>query len=197
MKIAIPASGPDLESPVDPRFARCAYFIIYDTDNDKYDVIQNPFVSAPSGAGIQVAQMLLDKGVNAVLVGNIGPNAYQVLASAGIQVLPGVAGTVKEAIEHFKRGGTPPPVRYPSPPPAPPLPPGGPGFGWGRGFGRGWGFGRGGWGWGGAPPAPPQTTTPPSLSKDQEIAFLEEEIRRLEYALEAAKKRLKELKGEQ
>ncbi len=193
MKIAIPASGPDPESPVHPQFARCAYFIIYDTDNDRYDVIQNPFMSTPSGAGIQVAQMLLDKGVNAVVAGNIGPNAYQVLISTGIQILPGVTGTVKEAIERFKREATSPPVRQPSSPP--PFPPSGPGFGFGRGFGRGWGWG--GWGWGGAPPAPMPQATPPSLSKDQEIAFLEAEIRRLEYALEAAKRRLKELKGEQ
>jgi predicted Fe-Mo cluster-binding NifX family protein len=39
-----------------------------------------------------------------VLTGNCGPNAYQVLNAAGIQVMIGVAETIKQAIEDFKAG---------------------------------------------------------------------------------------------
>ena len=47
---------------------------------------------------------MVAKGVKAVLTGNIGPNAHQVLSAAGIEVLTGVSGVVKEAIENYKLG---------------------------------------------------------------------------------------------
>lgn len=104
MKIAISASGTDLDCQVDPRFGRSQYFIIVDTDTLEFEVIENPNVSAIGGAGIQSAQMMAEKGVQFVLTGNIGPNAFQTLASAGIQVITGISGTVREAIQLFKSG---------------------------------------------------------------------------------------------
>lgn len=104
MKVAISSSGRDLESSIDPRFGRCPYFIIVDTDTLSYELLPNSTVSTFHGAGIQAAQLIASKGVNAVLTGNIGPNAYDALSAAGIDVYTGVSGVIKDALGRFKRG---------------------------------------------------------------------------------------------
>ena len=105
MKIAITSSGPELTSQVDPRFGRCAYFIFIDTDSDKFEAIENSGAQGMGGVGIQAGQMMIDKGVKAVLTGNCGPNAFQTLKAAGVEVITGVSGTVKEVVDKFKTGG--------------------------------------------------------------------------------------------
>jgi predicted Fe-Mo cluster-binding NifX family protein len=104
MKLGISSSGQDLQSNVDPRFGRCPYFIIYDTDSDDYEIIDNQSRQAMGGAGIQAAQTISDKGVEAVVTGNIGPNAYKVLAAARINVYSGFTGSLKEAVDKVKNG---------------------------------------------------------------------------------------------
>ncbi len=104
MKIAISATGSTLDAEVDPRFGRCQYFIITDTETPQFEVVENSSAAASGGAGISAAQMIVGKGVKAVLTGNCGPNAYQVLSSAGIEVVTGVSGKVKDAIEGYKSG---------------------------------------------------------------------------------------------
>ena len=85
MKIAISATGSTLDAEVDPRFGRCQYFIIADPQTMEFEVVDNSSAMAAGGAGISAAQMIADKGVEAVLTGNCGPNAYQVLSAAGIR----------------------------------------------------------------------------------------------------------------
>ena len=104
MKIAISATGPTLDAEVDPRFGRCQYFIIVDPETMQFEAIENSGVMAAGGAGISAGQMIADKGVQAVLTGNCGPNAYQVLSAAGIQVITGVSGKVKDAVQSYKSG---------------------------------------------------------------------------------------------
>jgi len=104
MKIAITSTGPDLESNVDPRFGRCSYFLIIDSDSMDFEAIQNTNQSAGGGAGIQSAQLISQKDVDTVLTGNCGPNAYQTLSAAGINIMIGVSGSVREAVEKFKAG---------------------------------------------------------------------------------------------
>ena len=105
MKIAITSSGPELTSQVDPRFGRCAYFIFVDTDSDKFEAIENSGAQGMGGVGIQAGQMMIDKGIKAVLTGNCGPNAFQTLKAAGVEVITGVSGTVQEVVDKFKAGG--------------------------------------------------------------------------------------------
>lgn len=104
MKIAISATGPTLDADVDPRFGRCQHFIIADAETLKFEVLDNSSVGASSGAGISAAQMITDKGVEAVLTGNCGPNAYEVLSAAGIKVITGVVGKIQNAIQDYKLG---------------------------------------------------------------------------------------------
>jgi predicted Fe-Mo cluster-binding NifX family protein/NAD-dependent dihydropyrimidine dehydrogenase PreA subunit len=89
---------------VEARFGRCAYFIMIDTETMQFVGIENPNIALGSGAGIQSAQLMAERGVQAVLTGNCGPNAFQTFGAAGIQVVVGVSGIVKDAVARFKAG---------------------------------------------------------------------------------------------
>ena len=107
-KICISSDGSDLGSKVDPRFGRCRYFIFADTDTMEFEAVQNPNIEAMGGAGVQSGQFVAANKVKAVLTGNVGPNAFRTLQAAGVDVITGVTGTVKEAIEAYKKGGLKP-----------------------------------------------------------------------------------------
>ena len=104
MKIAVSATGTGLDAQVDPRFGRCQYFIIIDPDTMEFEVVANSAAMAGGGAGVSAAQMVAGKGVEAVLTGNCGPNAFNVLNAAGVKVMTGVAGTVQDAVSDYKAG---------------------------------------------------------------------------------------------
>lgn len=104
MRVAVSASGPTLDSPVDPRFGRCAYFVVIDPATMAFEAVENESISAAQGAGIATAQMIADKIVEAVLTGNCGPNAYQALEAAHVKVVTGVTGTVRDAVIAYKEG---------------------------------------------------------------------------------------------
>jgi predicted Fe-Mo cluster-binding NifX family protein len=103
MKIAISSQGKDLDSQVDPRFGRARYFIIYDTERDDFEVIDNGAnVNAGQGAGIQAAQSVVSQQVDLVVSGNLGPKAFQVLSAADVKTALWADGNVSEAIELAK-----------------------------------------------------------------------------------------------
>lgn len=104
MKIAVSSSGKDLDALIDPRFGRCAYFLMVETDDMSFEVFDNQSISLGGGAGIQSAQFISSKGAKAVITGNCGPNAVQTLAAAGIEVFLGNTGIVREALQKFKNG---------------------------------------------------------------------------------------------
>lgn len=98
------AAGPTLDAQVDPRFGRCAYFVVVDPSTMAFEAVENSSISAAQGAGIATAQMIAGKGVEAVLTGNCGPNAYQALEAAHVKVITGVTGTVRDAVAAYKDG---------------------------------------------------------------------------------------------
>jgi len=104
MKIAVTSSGKTLDSQVDSRFGRAAYFIIVDTETKDFVVIENENVAAGGGAGISSAKTVIDAGAEAVLTGNCGPNAERTLSASGVKLYTGATGTVAEAVELFKTG---------------------------------------------------------------------------------------------
>ncbi len=101
MKLAVSSRGQTLDSQMDPRFGRCAYFLIYDTDNNTFEAFENESVMLGGGAGIQSAEFVASKGAKAVLTGHCGPNAANTLAAAGVKLYVGHSGTVKECIDKF------------------------------------------------------------------------------------------------
>jgi predicted Fe-Mo cluster-binding NifX family protein len=106
MKICITSEGKTPESKVDPRFGRCANFIIQDTECGGFEAFENTNIGLQGGAGIQAAQFVVSKGVKAVLTGSVGPNAQQTLTAAGIKIITDISGTVKDAVEAYRAGKT-------------------------------------------------------------------------------------------
>jgi len=104
MKICVTSQGNNLASQVDPRFGRCQYFIIMDTDTSELEAIRNPNIDMRGGVGIQSSQLISAKEVKTVLTGNVGPNAFQTLQAAGVDVITGASGIVKDVIEKYKKG---------------------------------------------------------------------------------------------
>jgi len=104
MKIAITAAEPTLDANTDPRFGRCQYFIFVDPETLDFEAIANHNRSASGGVGTIVAQMICGREISAVITGNCGPNAHQVLSAAGIDVVTGVVGKVQDAIRSYQAG---------------------------------------------------------------------------------------------
>jgi predicted Fe-Mo cluster-binding NifX family protein len=128
VKIVVTANGPDLEASTSPVFGRCPEFVLVDTETMSFESISNPGVNASGGAGIQAAQLVVDRGAKAVISGRVGPKAFGVLQAAHVVVYSFGSGTVREAVEAYKAGSL--------------SPAGGATGGAGRGKGRG-GGGRG------------------------------------------------------
>ena len=104
MKIAVSSMGKDLDAPIDQRFGRCPFFIIVETEDMSFETVQNDSAVLGGGAGIQSAQLVAANGAKFVITGNCGPNAGNTLAAAGIKLITGQSGTVKDAVARFKKG---------------------------------------------------------------------------------------------
>lgn len=104
MKIAVSASGIDLKAQVDPRFGRCDYLLIVNTDNMDVEVCPNTYKDANSGAGTQASSLVVGKGALAVLTGNCGPKAMAVFDAENIDVYTSMAGTVQQVVDQFNKG---------------------------------------------------------------------------------------------
>ena len=102
MKIAVTSTAPSLDALMDERFGRCSYFVIVDTDTMEFEGLENSTASLSSGSGIQAARTMADRGVSAVLTGNCGPKAYTALEAAGLNVITGCIGTVRDIVVQFK-----------------------------------------------------------------------------------------------
>jgi predicted Fe-Mo cluster-binding NifX family protein len=104
VKMCVSATSGSLDAQVDSRFGRCPYFVIVDSETMEFNAIANDSSGAAHGAGIQAAQTVVNMGVKVVITGNVGPNAFNVLSATGIKIVTGASGSVKEAVEKYKKG---------------------------------------------------------------------------------------------
>ncbi|MEZ4599226.1 MAG: NifB/NifX family molybdenum-iron cluster-binding protein [Syntrophotaleaceae bacterium] len=108
MKIAFTAAGNTLDARMDPRFARAAGYIIYDTETDTFVAVDNQkTLDTAHGAGILATESIVNQGVTCVVTGHCGPNAFRALSAAGISVFKAQDQTVAEALEAYRSGTLP------------------------------------------------------------------------------------------
>lgn len=105
MKIAIPVDGTKLDDILDSRFGRASRFIVFNTDDDTFIVLDNTQnLEAAQGAGIQSARNVAESGATVLLAGHTGPKAFSVLTMASIEVYHAPSGTVRQALEAYRAG---------------------------------------------------------------------------------------------
>jgi predicted Fe-Mo cluster-binding NifX family protein len=103
MIICITAQGPTLDTPAEERFGRAPYYIFIDTDSNGIEAHENRFAAGAGGVGPKAAQLLIDRGVKALISGQVGGNANEVLTAADIAMYSYRGnGTARDAYEHFK-----------------------------------------------------------------------------------------------
>jgi predicted Fe-Mo cluster-binding NifX family protein len=105
MKVAFTTSGEGLDAAVDARFGRAPRFLIIDTETRGWSLLDNKQnVRASQGAGIQASTTVIQAGAEAVVTGNCGPRAFDVLTRAGLRVYTGASGTIADALEALEAG---------------------------------------------------------------------------------------------
>jgi len=184
MKIVVSAQGDTLDAPASPVFGRCPTYIFVDSETMQFEAVPNPAMNQGGGAGIQAAQFVVNQGAQAILTGNLGPNAYDVLQAAGVSSYLVPEGTVRQAVEALRSGRL--------------QPTGGAnvsahagmgsgaGVSAGGGMGRGMGMGRGsgrGMGMRGRFPAATTVQPGPEPSPQSEAAQLRETLKSLRQRL--------------
>ncbi len=181
MKIVVSAQGDTLEAPASPVFGRCPTYLLVDTETMDFEAVPNPAMSQGGGAGIQAAQFVVNHGAQAVLTGNLGPNAFDVLQAAGVPGYLVSEGTVRQAVDAFKGGRLQPLTGANVAAHA----------GMGRGAGRGMGRGMGG----GFQPATPAQPVPATLP-EAELTELRETLKGLRQQLAETMERIEQLEKE-
>jgi predicted Fe-Mo cluster-binding NifX family protein len=103
VKVAFTTSGKTLDAPMDTRFGRAMGFILYDTDSETFEAVDNQqSVNTAQGAGIQATEAIVRHGANCLVTGHCGPNAFKALSAAGITIYTTEAATVAAALEAFR-----------------------------------------------------------------------------------------------
>lgn len=101
MKIAISSKGKITDNALDPRFGRCEYFQIYDTEIEATKIVENKGQEASGGAGIAAANQLIDEQVDVVITGSLGPNAFEIIKKADIKAYKCDSISISDALEKY------------------------------------------------------------------------------------------------
>ena len=104
MKIAITSTGLNLRSNVSPVFGRSPNFIFADLEDCEIRnvlPIENP-AKNERGAGNLAAQFIIDQGIEALILGELGNVAFGILRNAGIKIYKISPGNVEKNLKYFK-----------------------------------------------------------------------------------------------
>ena len=104
MKVCFTAKGTTLDALMEERFGRAPYFILVESENGSFEAIKNPYADGGGGVGPKAAQVLIANNVKALVSGQVGGNAQEVLAAAGIAMYTyRTGGSVKDALDQFTK----------------------------------------------------------------------------------------------
>ncbi|MGB9735486.1 MAG: NifB/NifX family molybdenum-iron cluster-binding protein [bacterium] len=95
MKIVVGTEEKKLDTLLSKKFGQAKYYILYDTDNKGYEIIEN---IDPEDRHVPL-QELVRRGADAFIVSYIGPHAFEVLHSANKKVFHAKNISVLSAIE--------------------------------------------------------------------------------------------------
>lgn len=104
MVAAIAVKDQSDNTRMDPRFGRCSFFAIYNSDNDYLQFVTNPAQAEQHGAGTQAAQFVAEYGVDKVFAHEFGPQAHEVLVKLGIEAIKKDEGSALAEILAELRG---------------------------------------------------------------------------------------------
>ncbi|MFH1568151.1 MAG: NifB/NifX family molybdenum-iron cluster-binding protein, partial [Gemmatimonadota bacterium] len=100
MKIGVSARDGSLDAAVEPRFGRCPDGVVVDSESMTFDAFANEDAGG-GGAGPRTVQAFASRGAQVILTGRVGPNAQEALQAASLEVVTGVSGTVRQAVESY------------------------------------------------------------------------------------------------
>jgi len=105
MKVAITSTGKDLSALPNKRFGRCVCFVVFDTESDSMEVVENPNRNHNEGAGPAAVQLIASKGAEKIITGHLGNKAALVAKQLGMEMIPldGRHGSVGEVIQMIKQ----------------------------------------------------------------------------------------------
>ncbi|MCP4219134.1 MAG: hypothetical protein GY765_31150 [bacterium] len=91
-----------LNSKMDNRFGRAAYFLVYDTEEKKIiSLEENKYKDQAQGVGIKTANYVVENGCRVAIGAKMGPKSETILQEAGVSIITFTGGTAKEAIDTY------------------------------------------------------------------------------------------------
>jgi predicted Fe-Mo cluster-binding NifX family protein len=86
MLIAFSIDSDKEKAMMDSRFGRCPFFALLDDQSGDIEYVANPAAGVAVGAGTAAAQMLINRDVAAVVSGQVGPKAMEILAAMQVPI---------------------------------------------------------------------------------------------------------------
>ncbi len=83
-------------------FGRTPYFMIYNTETDSVEIVENPAADAESGAGPKAAQLVIDLETDVLITVRCGENAAEVMKAADIKIYKSEVTNAMENVKLFK-----------------------------------------------------------------------------------------------
>lgn len=85
MKVVIPS---DDKTIIADHFGRAKFFMVYDTESNQIQILDNQENSLSSqGAGIQAANMVLEAKAEVLITNDLGPKAEKVIKGSTLKVI--------------------------------------------------------------------------------------------------------------
>ena len=107
MKVVVSATDQSIDAPMDQRFGRAPWFVLVDSETGEWSAHANAAVESGHGAGIEASRTVAGLGAEAIITGDVGPNAHRTLQAAGIPVYSARGTTVREAVTALGEGSLP------------------------------------------------------------------------------------------